>query len=148
MNLDRLSAIFPSRLTLAAVVGCLIFIPLAIWLGWTGGVAEHDRRQAQAAADAYHAQIADPTTGYAARLGRCAASLSGAEAAVNRQSEAVRDLQKTAAEDAARAERLVQAAQAQAIAADRRARAVLQAQPRDGESRCDAAFRLHQEALS
>ena len=143
----NLAALFPSRLTVAAVVGCLVFIPLAIWGGWSAGVAEHDRRQAQAAADAYHAEITAPTTGYIARLSQCRTDLAGATASLGRQTAAVAALRQAAAEDAVRADRLVQAAQNQARAADRRVQTVLQAQPRDGEGRCEAAFRLHQEAL-
>ena len=137
----------PSRLTVAAVLGCVIFAGLAIWLGWTAGVAEHDRRQAQGLADAYHAQITAPTTGFIARLETCKASLSGAEGSLRVQNAAVEKLRQAAAADAARADSLVRAAQLQANAAERRAQAVLQSQPRDGEGRCEAAFRLHQETV-
>lgn len=147
MNLGRLSDPLPSRLTIAAVLGCIVFIPLAIWASWTAGVAEHGRKAAQKTADAYHLAITAPTTGYIARLATCKASLSGAEGSLRTQNAAVETLRQAAAADAARAKRLVRAAQLQASAADRRAQAVLQSQPRDGEGRCEAAFRLHQETV-
>lgn len=147
MNLGRLSDLLPSRLTIAAVLGCIVFIPLAIWASWTAGVAEHGRKAAQKTADAYHLAITAPTTGYIARLATCKASLSGAEGSLRTQNAAVETLRQAAAAGAARAERLVGAAQLQASAADRRAQAVLQSQPRDGEGRCEAAFRLHQETV-
>lgn len=147
MNLGRLSDLLPSRLTIAAVLGCIVFIPLAIWASWTAGVAEHGRKEAQKTADAYHLAITAPTTGYIARLATCKASLSGAEGSLRTQNAAVETLRQAAAADAARAERLVRSAQLQASAADRRAQAVLQSQPRDGEGRCEAAFRLHQETV-
>ncbi|MEC7797455.1 MAG: hypothetical protein VX755_09050 [Pseudomonadota bacterium] len=147
MNLERLNALLPSRLTIAAVVGCLVFIPLSMALAWSAGVAEHDRRRVQTEADALKAQITAPATGYIARLATCETSLSGTQASIQLQNAAVETLRSAAADAAARADRLVQVAQAQASAAERRARTVLQSQPREGESRCEAAFRLHQEAL-
>lgn len=147
MNLGRLSELMPSRLTVAAVIGCIVFIPLAIWASWTAGVAEHGRRAAQKNADAYHLAITAPTTGYIARLATCKASLLGAEGSLQVQNAAVEKLRQAAAADAARADSLVRAAQLRASAAERRAQAVLQSQPRDGEGRCEAAFRLHQETV-
>lgn len=147
MNLGRLSELMPSRLTVAAVLGCIVFIPVAIWASWTAGVAEHGRKAAQTTADAYHQAITAPKTGYIARLATCEASLSGAEGSLRVQNAAVETLRQAAAADAARANRLVRAAERQATVAERRAQAVLQAQPRDGEGRCEAAFRLHQETV-
>lgn len=147
MRLDALEGLVPSRLTVAAVIGCLVLIPLSIALAWSAGVAQHDRRQAQVEAAALKAEIIAPATGYIARLTTCQSALSGTEASLKVQNAAVDQLRQAAAADAARADRLVKTAQAQAAAAERRIQAVLQAQPREGESRCEAAFRLHQEAL-
>lgn len=147
MNLSSLTGLFPSRLTLAAVMGSIVLVPLATWTSWKAGVADHDRRAAQAVSADYHRQITAPATGYIARLATCNASLSGAEGSLRVQNAAVEKLRQAAASDAARADRLVKAAQAQATAAERRAQTVLQFQPRDGEGRCDAAFRLHQETI-
>lgn len=144
---SRLTGLFPSRLTVAAVLGCIVLIPLAIWTSWKAGVADHDRRGAQALAADYHRQITAPTTGFIARLESCKASLAGTEGSLRVQNAAVETLRQTAAADAARAERLVKAAQAQTVAAERRVQTMLQFQPRDGEGRCDAAFRLHQETI-
>lgn len=147
MNLGRLSELMPSRLTVAAVLGCIVFIPLAIWASWSASVANRERQAAQATADAYHLAITAPTTGYIAKLATCKASLSGAEGSLRVQNAAVEKLRQAAAADAARADSLVRAAQLQASAAERRAQSVLQSQPRDGEGRCEAAFRLHQETV-
>lgn len=147
MSLSRLVDLLPSRLTIAAVLGCIVFAALSIWLGWTAGVAEHDRRQAQAQADSLDGQINDPTTGYVARLTQCRSGIADATASLDRQSRAIETLRAAGQAAAERAARQVQAAQAQAGAAERRAQAVLQAQLREGEAPCEAAFRLHQETI-
>lgn len=135
----------PSRLTIAAVLGCVILFPLAIGGAWMAGIANRDKVQAERLAKDLDTQITAPSTGYIARLTACQTSLRGAEASVKRQNQAVDILTREAADATARANAAVSSAQAQARAAERRAQAVLQARPAEGETVCDAAFRLHQE---
>lgn len=141
----KLADLFPSRLTIAAVAGCAALLPLSIWLGWTAGVANRDRVTAEAEADRLDLLITAPQTGYIARLTSCQVSLAGAQASVAAQNAAIDNLQQAADAAGARAAAAVAAAQASARAAERRADAVLTAVPREGEGRCEAAFRLHQE---
>lgn len=143
----KLADLFPSRLAIAAVAGCAVLIPLCGWLGWTAGVAKHDRDQAERTAADLDQLINHPTRGYVARLSTCRASLAGAEASVRTQNAAVAQLRAEAVASEARAAAAVRAAQAEARAANSRALTILQAQPNPGESRCDAAFRLHRENL-
>lgn len=143
----NIRSLFPSRLTVAAVAGCAVLIPLCGWLGWTAGVAKHDRDRAEETTAELDQLIKHPVTGYIARLTTCQTSLTGAEASVRTQNAAVDRLRAEALAGEARAAAAVRAAQAEARAANGRAMALLQAQPNPGESRCDAAFRLHRENL-
>lgn len=144
---QRLGGLFPSRLTVAAVVGCAVLIPLVAVTGRSAIVANAALDRAEARVVELDRQIQEPVTGYIARLATCRSSLGSMEAGVKTQNAAIEGLRQRALESEARAEAAVRGAQAQARATERRAQAVLQARPRDGEGQCDAAYRLHQENL-
>ena len=137
-----LSGLLPSRAAMVAGIGCAIFIPLAVVASYQWGVTHRDLVKEEQRASELHDAIHAEGTGYAARLTTCGANLAGASAALSRQNAEVARL-KTEADDAtARAQAAVADAQARARSAEQRAQSLLTQQPRDGESRCEAADRL------
>lgn len=140
-----LSSLFPSRLTVAAVLGCAILLPLAVTASWNWGVAHRDAARIERDRKGLDLALNDPVTGYVARLSTCQVSLRGAEASIGRQNAAIESLRLAGEQATARAAASVQAAQDRARSAERAAQSILQERPREGEGQCDAAFRLHQE---
>lgn len=138
----RIGDLFPSRLTMAAGIGCAIFIPLAVFSSYRWGVTHHDLVQEQDRADELYAQINAPNIGYKDRLTMARANLAGAQSALARQSQAIDDMKAATDAAADRAQAAVDAAQARATAAQQLAQQLLFETPRPGETRCEAADRL------
>ncbi|MCG2665043.1 hypothetical protein [Brevundimonas sp.] len=138
----KLGDLFPSRLTMAAGIGCAIFIPLAVTASYQWGQTHRDKVREEQRADGLDDDINAPGVGYKDRLTLCVSNLAGAQKAMETQNKAVDELR--AAGDAAkgRAQAAVDAAQARAAAAQQRAQSLLSEQPRPGETRCEAADRL------
>lgn len=134
--------LFPSRLTVAAVLGCVVFIPLAVTTSYQWGVTHRDMVREEQRANGLWSDINAPNVGYKDRLTRCGANLAGAQASLARQNQAVDDLKAASDAAADRAQAAVDAAQARARAAQQQAQALLLETPRPGETRCDAADRL------
>ena len=80
-----------------------------------------------------------------ARIATCRSELAGARISINNQNEAIDQVVRSAAEAKARSEARIKAAEAETRAAQRRAQTIRNFQPQDGETQCEAAFRLHQE---
>lgn len=138
----KIGDLFPSRLTMAAGIGCAVFIPLAIFSSYRWGVTHHDLVQEQGRSAELHAQINAPGIGYKDRLTMAHANLAGAQAALATQNKAVDALKAASDAAAVRAQAAVDAAQARATQAQQRAQQLLLETPRPGETRCDAADRL------
>ncbi len=137
-----LTALLPSRAAMVAGIGCAIFIPLAVVASYQWGVTHRDLvKEEQRATELYDAIHAEGV-GYAARLTTCVASLGGAKAALDRQNGEVARLKTEADAATARAQAAIVDAQTRARAAEQRAQSLLTQQPRDGETRCEAADRL------
>lgn len=134
--------LFPSRFAMAAGIGCAVFIPLAVVASYQWGVTHRDLVQEKQRASELHDAIHAEGTGYAARLTTCGANLAGASAALSRQNGEVARLKTDADAATARAQAAVGDALARARSAEQRAQSLLIQQPRDGESRCEAADRL------
>lgn len=139
--------LFPSRLTVAAVIGCAILIPAAVVASWGWGVAHRDAVREGGRADELYGQIHDKGTGYADRLTTCGVNLASVGAVVERQSKAVDQLKADADAATARAQASVREAQTRARTAERQVQALMAEQPREGEGRCEAAYRLIQETV-
>lgn len=60
----KLGDMFPSRTTMAAGVGCAIFIPLAIFSFYRWGVGHHDPVQEQGRLAQLYLPINAPGVGY------------------------------------------------------------------------------------
>mgnify|MGYP003346563786 CR=1 FL=1 len=95
----RIGDLFPSRLTMAAGIGCAVFIPLAIFSSYRWGVTHHDLVQEQGRSAELHAQINAPGIGYKDRLTMAHANLAGAQAALATQNKAVDALKAAAAQE-------------------------------------------------
>ena len=134
--------LFPSRLTVAAVLGCVVFIPLAVTASYQWGVTHRDMVREEQRANGLWSDINAPNVGYKDRLTMCGANLAGAHSALARQNQAVDDLKAASDAAAVRAQAAVDAAQARARAAQQQAQALLLETPRPGETRCEAADRL------
>ena len=143
----RIGDLFPSRLTVAAVVGCAVLIPLAVTASYQWGVTHRDLVKEEQRGDALYAEINTEGTGYKDRLTMCGANLAGVQAALARQNQAVDDLKAASDAAAVRAQAAVDAAQARARAAQQQAQTLLLETPRPGETRCDAADRLILEEI-
>lgn len=137
-----LLSLLPSRLAVISAVGCLIFIPLAVFTAYGWGVSNRDRIREEQRADGLYDQIHAAGVGYKDRLTMSQANLAGAQAALATQNKAVDDLKAASDAAAVRAQAAVDAAQARATAAQQRAQQLLLEQPRPGETRCEAADRL------
>lgn len=137
--------LFPSRLTVAAVVGCAVLIPAAVVASWGWGVSHRDAVREAGRADELYGQIHDKGTGLADRLTTCGVSLTGVRTELTRQNQAVDQLKADGDAATARAQTAVKAAQDRARSAERQVQALLAEQPREGEGRCEAALRLIQE---
>lgn len=137
-----LSSLLPSRLAVISAVGCLIFIPLAVFTAYGWGVSNRDRIREEQRADGLYDQIHAAGVGYKDRLTMSHANLAGAQAALATQNKAVDDLKAASDAAAVRAQVAVDAAQARATVAQQRAQQLLLEQPRPGETRCEAADRL------
>lgn len=135
--------ILPSRLTIAAIAGCAILVPLSIGLSWNLGLQHRDKVAAQKARDGFQTELVSTRD----QLTTCKGSRLGLQAGLDEQNAALARLRKEAAAAQARAAQAVAAAQARAAAASADAERWRSFQPQEGESRCDAAFRLHQESL-
>lgn len=140
-----LSKLLPSRFAMAAAIACVIFIPLAVFASYGWGLSHRDLVREEGRANGLHAEIYDPATGYRDRLTTCAHNLSGATTALTHQNGEVDRLMREGDAASARAQAAIRVAQDQARAAERQVQSLLTQQPRDGESRCDAAYRLIQE---
>lgn len=137
--------ILPSRLTIVALAGCAILLPTAVGLGWTAGVAKRNQAAAERKAAGYHQEIYEPNAGYRDRLTTCSTSLAGAQASVETQNKAIQALRDSGAAATRQAQDRLAAEQARTRAAQSSYQALLQSRPHEGETACDAAFRLHQE---
>lgn len=137
-----LSSLLPSRLAVISAVGCLIFVPLAVFTAYGWGVSNRDRIREEQRADGLYDQIHAAGVGYKDRLTMSQANLAGAQAALATQNRAVDDLKAASDAAAVRAQAAVDAAQARATVAQQRAQQLLLEQPRPGETRCEAADRL------
>lgn len=141
----RLGDLLPSRFAMAAGIACAIFIPLAVFTSYGWGLSHRDLVREELRADGLHAEIYDPATGYRDRLTTCANSLSGATSALTQQNGEVDRLKREGDAATARAQAAIRTAQEQARVAERQVQSLLSQQPHEGESRCDAAYRLIQE---
>lgn len=137
-----LSSLLPSRLAVISAVGCLIFVPLAVFTAYGWGLSNRDRIREEQRADGLYDQIHAAGVGYKDRLTMSQANLAGAQAALATQNKAVDDLKAASDAAAVRAQAAVDAAQARATVAQQRAQQLLLEQPRPGETRCEAADRL------
>ncbi|KIC52628.1 hypothetical protein RM53_16735, partial [Brevundimonas nasdae] len=81
--------LFPSRLTVAAVLGCVVFIPLAVTASYQWGVTHRDMVREEQRANGLWSDINAPNVGYKDRLTMCGANLAGAQSALARQNQAV-----------------------------------------------------------
>ncbi|WP_426024665.1 hypothetical protein [Brevundimonas sp. PWP3-1b1] len=138
----KIRDLFPSRLTVAACIGCAVFIPLAVAASYQWGVTHRDMVREEQRANGLWSDINAPNIGYKDRLTMCGANLAGAQSALARQNQAVDDLKAASDAAADRAQAAVDAAQARARAAQQRAQQLLLETPRSGETRCEAADRL------
>ena len=136
----------PSRWTLITTGLCAVAIPLSIWLSFDLGRAKFERDQAAKARDGLHSEIYTPTTGYRDRLTTCTNSRLALQGELDTQNEAVKNLKSQGDAAAARAAAAIAAARAEARAANAAAEKWRQFQPAEGETICEAAFRLHQES--
>ena len=143
--MSALLAFLTSRIGLGLIAG--VFLISAITLGWSAGVANRDKAQAERQVAKLDDQINNPVTGYIPRLTQCQSNLAGAEISINTQNEAIRRLQVESEQATARSQASIRAAQDRARAAERKTQSILQQHPRDGEPVCEAAWRLHSENL-
>lgn len=132
---------FTNRITLAVLAVALL--ATSINLGWQNGVS----RRAAVAATKQAAELDGKLTTTEAELTTCETNLFNARTTIDRQNKAIDNVIRSADEAEARARVRIREAQAQALIAQRQVEAVRNFEPNEGESQCDAAFRLHRESI-
>lgn len=138
-------AFITNRLFLASAA--ILFFGWCIALGWQNGVSRRATVAAEAQTEKLNLAITEPRNGYIARIASCQSELAGARISINSQNAAIDQVIRSAAEAKARSEARIKAAEAQTRAAQRRAETIRTFQPQDGETQCEAAFRLHRESI-
>lgn len=128
-----------NRLFLASAA--ILFFGWCIALGWQNGVSRRATVAAQAQVEKLDWQLVEKQEA----LTVCETNLFNARTSIRNQNEAIDQVIRSAAEAKARSEARIKAAEAQTRAAQRRAETIRTFQPQDGETQCEAAFRLHQE---
>lgn len=139
--------LFPSRLTIAAVAGCAVLLPAAVWSSWQWGLANAGKVTAERAHKKLDAEVNTPGTGLRFQLAQCVAERGNLKAASEAQNAAVSAMKAEADRRASQAAQAVSAARQKQRTAEARARALLAQSPRPGESLCEAADRIIQEAV-
>lgn len=141
-----LKDLFPSRLTIAAVVGCAVLLPVAVWTSWNLGLANAGKVVAENAHKKLDAEVNAPGTGLRFQYAACTAERGNLQAASEAQNAAVSAMKAESDRRAAEAAKAVTEARQKQRTAEARARALLSQTPRPGESLCEAADRIILEA--
>lgn len=139
-------ALLPSRLTIAALAGCAILLPLAIGTAWSLGVANRDKATIERAHKKLDAEVNAPGVGLRFQYAACTAERGNLQAASDAQNAAVSAMKAESDRRAAEAAKAVTEARQKQRTAEARARALLSQTPRPGESLCAAADRIILEA--
>lgn len=137
----------PSRLTIAALAGCAILLPLAIGTSWSLGVANAGKVTAERAHKKLDDEVNTPVTGLRFQYAQCTAERGNLKAAAEAQNAAVSAMKAEADRRARQAAQAVSAARQKQRTAEARARALLTQSPRPGESLCEAADRIIMESV-
>ncbi|WP_297803374.1 hypothetical protein [uncultured Brevundimonas sp.] len=132
----NIGSIFPSRLTIIATVICLVAVPLAVFSSYGWGLSHRDFVRVDGELKEERAQHA-----------ACQLDRAHAQTALRNQSAQIEALAAAGEVAKAEAEARVKEAQTRARAAEREVHRILAEQKREGETACDAAFRLIMETV-
>jgi len=139
--------LFPSRLTVAAVAGCAVLLPAAVFASWQWGLANAEKVSAERAHKRLDDEVNAPVTGLRFQYAQCLSDRGNLQAATEAQSAAVDAMKAEADRRADQAAQAVSAARQRQRAAEARARALMAQAPRPGETLCEAADRIILEAV-
>lgn len=136
-----LRELFPSKWAIAAGLGCAILIPSTIGLSYKYGIERHDRKQVESKLETE----TDKKDTAERKLASCGTQLSGATASVKLQNDRISELLAAQTRLRQAAEARLRSEQAQTRRAEAQRQTLLRQQMLEGESACDAAWRIHRE---
>jgi hypothetical protein len=135
--------ILPSKWAIAAVIGCIVLLPTSVYTAHKWGVEAQGRVRAEGSLKAEKAT----NQGLMGKLASCQAQLGNAQGSLEFQNQRIQQLVEQGENARRQAEARLATERAKTRAAEAARRTLLQEQMRDGETPCDAAWRLHKENI-
>lgn len=139
----KVQDLFPSRLTIFAVLGCVVFIPLAIFMSYSYGVTQRDLTKVSAEKVVVSQQLQKKTE----ELAVCAAQRDLNSRVLKDVERSMEKLRQESDTYRRNAEARLRTERARTQAAERGRQALLRQQPQANETICEAAWRIHRENL-